>query len=55
MKHSSRCTHGLRRPAGVVRDHVVVDKETFLIVVGMLAVMVFAIIVNTPDAFASLH
>jgi hypothetical protein len=55
MKHSSRRTHGSRRPPQVVRDHVVQDKETFLIVVGMLAMMVLAIIVNTSDAFASLH
>ncbi len=50
MKRSPHCTRGSPHSPNVVRD-----TETFLIVIGMLAVMVVAIIVNAFDAFASLR
>jgi hypothetical protein len=50
MKHSSHCALGSPRS-----PHVVRDTGTFLIVVGMMAVMVAAIIINAFDAFASLR
>ncbi len=48
MKHRSHDTLGSPRS-------VVQDTQTFLIVVGMLAVMVLAIIINASDALVALH